>query len=137
MMLSNDDIEDLFRHHRKHDHHQRPDDGADQHTERDRRITSQVLKNPPDSIHPGRAIGRIGRTRCVTTSRNIFKSSPSASPRPSPSANPAVLIFITMLTSAFTLAASPALPMKRTLEANSLSTGTAFRKAFSFPPHIK
>src|SRR5437764_7982714 len=80
MMLSNDDIEDLFRHHRKHDHHQRPDDGADQHTERDRRITSQVLKNPPDSIHPGRAIGRIGRTRCVTTVKSSHSLTYTRSP---------------------------------------------------------
>src|SRR5947208_1033253 len=44
------------------------------------------------------------------TSRNIARSRPSASPRPRPSAKPAVLIFITMLTSAFTFAASPAFP---------------------------
>src|SRR5437870_9169634 len=74
---------------------------------------------------------------CEKTSRSIVKSSPSAAPSASPSAKPAVLIFITMLTSAFTLAASPAFPMKRTLDASSLSTGSAFRKAASAPPHIK
>ena len=45
------------------------------------------------------------------TSRSIVRSSPSESPRPNPSANPAVLMFITILTSAFTCAAWPVLPM--------------------------
>ena len=44
------------------------------------------------------------------TSRTMARSSPSAAARPSPSASPAVLMFITILTSAFSFAACPARP---------------------------
>src|ERR1043166_8745241 len=71
------------------------------------------------------------------TSRSIVRSRPSAAPSASPSARPAVLMFITILTSAFTLAASPALPIKRTTEASSFKIGSALRKASSVPPHIR
>src|SRR5258708_2347714 len=67
MMLSNDDIEDLFRHHRENDHHQRPNDRAPEHAERERRITLQVSKNTPDGFHPWRAMRRIVRACCLTT----------------------------------------------------------------------
>ena len=50
---------------------------------------------------------------CEKTSRNIVRSRPSAAPSPRPSASPAVLMFITMLTSAFTWAALPACRCKR------------------------
>src|SRR5438046_3962168 len=49
----------------------------------------------------------------------------------------AVLMFITMLTDVFTLAASPALPTKRIWAASSFKIGSAFRNASSFPPHIR
>src|SRR5437764_3247159 len=71
------------------------------------------------------------------TSLNISKSRSSAAPRASPSASPAVLMFITMLTSAFTFAASPALPLKRTSEPCSFKIGAALRKPSSVPTHIQ
>src|SRR5437870_5249673 len=74
---------------------------------------------------------------CEKTFLNISRSRPSAAPSASPSASPAVLMFITMLTSAFTFAASPALPMKRTVDPSSFKIGSAFRNASSLPPHIK
>src|SRR5437667_2410760 len=74
---------------------------------------------------------------CENTSRSIVKSKPSAAPRPSPSARPAVLMFITMLTSAFTFAASPALPMNRIFAASSFKIGSALWNVSSFPPHIR
>src|SRR6266403_3832696 len=84
----------------------------------------------------------VSRTRefapvCEKTSRNNLRSRPSAAPRPRPSARPAVLMFITMLTSAFTLPASPAFPTKRIWAASSFKIGSAFRNASSFPPHIR
>ena len=71
------------------------------------------------------------------TSRNIVRSRPAAAPRPRPSASRAVLMFITILTSAFTLPASPALPTKQIWAASSFKIGSAFRNASSFPPHIR
>src|ERR1043166_4439980 len=237
MMLLNDYIENLFRHHWENDHHQRADDRAGEHAERERRIVFQVRENAPDRFHSrfarvvsarqlmavksphpliytrspeclcrslkvssaipdlssspspsaimrsycsfvacasGRSSPRlrassnaiplsfaacaaekkqlcsrfcmsspsVSSTRefapvCEKTSRSIVRSMPNAAPSASPSANAAVLIFITMLTSAFTLAASPALPIKRTTDASSFNTGSPLRKASSFPPHIR
>ena len=42
---------------------------------------------------------------CENTARNVVRSRPGADPRARPSASAAVLLFITMLTSAFTAAA--------------------------------
>src|SRR5207245_9987732 len=84
----------------------------------------------------------VSRTReaapvCEKTFLNISRSRPSAAPSPRPSARPAGLIFITMLTSAFTFAASPALPMNRIVDPSSFKMGSALRNASSLPPHIK
>src|SRR5438067_8454677 len=104
MILPNDNIKDLFRHYRENDHHQRPNDRAPEHAERECRITFQVPKNTPDYFHPGRAIRRIIRTRCVTTvksshcltytrspeclcrSLNVSSAIPDLSSSPKPSA---------------------------------------------------
>src|SRR5947209_19719591 len=74
MMLSNDNIKDLFRHHRENDHQQRADDCAPEHAERERRITLQVPKNTPDYFHPGRAIQRIVRACCVTAVKSAHSA---------------------------------------------------------------
>src|SRR5437764_1497328 len=123
MMLTHHVVDDQFGHAGKNNHHQRADDGASERAQRQRRVTLPVTKT------------REAAPVCAKTSRSVFRSTPSAAPSASPSARPAVLIFITMLTSAFTLAASPALPTNRTVEASSLSKGSAFRKAVSAPPH--
>ena len=51
MMLSNHDVENLFRYHGKHEHHQRADNGARQHTGREQRISLQISKDAPDRFH--------------------------------------------------------------------------------------
>src|ERR1051326_9585204 len=51
MMLLNDYIENLFRHHWENDHHQRADDRAGKHAERERRIVFQVRENAPDRFY--------------------------------------------------------------------------------------
>src|ERR1700724_1128351 len=80
MMLSNNDVEDLFRHHRENDHHQRADDCATEHAERERRITLQVSKNTPDYFQPRRAIRRIIRTCRVTAVKSAHSLTYTRSP---------------------------------------------------------
>ena len=48
---------------------------------------------------------------CEKTAMTVFRSRPREAARPRPSARPAVLMFMTMFTSAFTCAAWPAVPM--------------------------
>src|ERR1043166_2973100 len=50
-MLSNHDIEDLFRHPRKRDQHQRAHNRAHQHPSGEEWIALQIGKNAPDGFH--------------------------------------------------------------------------------------
>ncbi len=70
-------------------------------------------------------------------SQSIFRSSPSASAMPKPSAKAAVLMFMTMFTRALTWAARPASPTKRKLMLRSSNRSFTLSKTSCLPPIIK
>src|SRR5262249_17748252 len=68
MMLLDHDIEDLFGHRRKNDHHQRTENCAAQHARGKERVSLQVGKDAPDRLHRFATRSFIAAWQMVTES---------------------------------------------------------------------